>query len=127
RLPRDAARVAAKREVGTMDAGQLTELIHFHSDLYRRDALQSAAEKFRSKARIELAESNGRIAVRLEPVGAMSDGQVRELGGEFCTEALSLTVRQLREAGVPDDPAPVASTSDEPPWELLAPFRTGSP
>ena len=100
------------------------EPIHFHSDLYRREALQSAAAKLAARARVELAESNGHMVAHLEPLAAMSDAEARELGDELCTEALSLTVRRLREAGVPDD---ARSAVAEPPWELLAPFTKGTP
>ena len=89
----------------------MLEPIHFHSDLYRREALQSAAHKFAGKARIELAESNGHIVARLDPLAPMSDAEARELRDEFCTEALSLTVRRLREAGVPENPAPASVES----------------
>ena len=89
----------------------MPEPIHFHSDLYRREALQSAAQKFAGKARIELAESNGHIVARLDPLAPMSDAEARELLNEFCTEALSLTVRRLREAGVPENPVPASVES----------------
>jgi len=77
----------------------MTEAIHFHSDLYRREALQSAGKKFGAQARIELAESNGHIVVSLEPLVPMSDAEARALRDAFCTEALSCTVRELRESG----------------------------
>jgi len=101
----------------------MPEPLLFHTDLYRRDALQAAAEKLAARARIDLAEADGHIVARLEPLAAASDAEIRELGDQLCTEALSLTVRQLREAGVAD----ARVTMTEPPWELLAPFTEGTP
>ena len=107
----------------------MAEPIHFHTDLYRRDAVQSAAEKYVRKARIALAESNGDIIAEIEPAAPMSDTEWCDLHGEFCTEALSLTVMRLRDQSAPETPAtrPVQPSVDEPPWELLAPFGEGTP
>jgi 2Fe-2S type ferredoxin len=104
----------------------MPEPIHFHTDLYRREAVQSAAEKYVRKARIALADSNGHIVARLEPATPMSDTDWCDVRGEFCTEALSLTVTRLRDQSAPQTGA-VPSASDEPPWELLAPFAEGTP
>jgi ferredoxin len=107
----------------------MPEPIHFHTDLYRREAVESAAEKYARKARIVLGESNGDIVAQLEPAAPMSDAEFCDLHGEFCTEALSLTVTRLREQSAPETPGTAAlqSWSDTPPWELLAPFGEGSP
>jgi ferredoxin len=104
----------------------MAEGIHFHSDLYRREALQSAGKKFAGRARVEIAESNGHIVVSLEPLVPTSDADARALRDAFCTEALSCTVRQLREIGVSEQ-APVEPAPAAPPWELLAPFTEGAP
>ena len=103
----------------------MPEPIHFHTDLYRREAVQSAAEKYGRKARIALADSNGHIVARIEPAAQMSDAEWCDVRDEFCTEALSLTVMQLRDLGAPETPA--SAPIDEPPWELLTPFGEGLP
>ncbi len=107
----------------------MPEPIRFHTDLYRREAVQSAAEKYARKARIVLAESNGDVVAHIEPAAPMSDAQVRDLHGEFCTEALSLTVMRLRDQSAPETAgaAAIQPPNDEPPWELLAPFGEGAP
>jgi ferredoxin len=106
----------------------MPEPIHFHADLYRREAVQSAAEKYVRKARITLAESNGDIVAEMEPTAPMSDREWYDLHDEFCTEALSLTVMRLRDQSAPDAAAAaVQPPSDEPPWELLAPFGEDTP
>ena len=107
----------------------MPEPIRFHTDLYRREAVQSAAEKYARKARIALAESNGDIVARLEPAAPMSDTELHDLHGEFCTEALSLTVMRLRDQRAPETAATasVQPPNDEPPWDLLAPFGEGAP
>src|SRR5689334_3846517 len=105
------------------------EPIHFHTDLYRRDAIQSAAEKYARKARVVLADSNGHIVAQLEPAAPMSDTEWGDVRGEFCTEALSATVTRLRDQSAPEAPATATArlASDEPPWELLTPFAEGLP
>lgn len=105
----------------------MPEPIHFHTDLYRREAVQSAAEKYARKARIALAESNGHIVAELEPVATMSDAEWHDVRDEFCTEALSLTVVRLRDLRAPEPPASpaVQASNDEPPWALLTPFGEG--
>ena len=106
----------------------MPEPIHFHTDLYRREAVQSAAEKYVRKARIALGESNGDIVAELEPAAPMSDTEWCDLQGEFYTEALSLTVTGLRAQSTSETAAPTAMppSIDEPPWELLAPFAEGA-
>lgn len=100
----------------------MPEPIQFHTDLYRRDAVESAAEKYSRRARIELAVSGEHLVAHLEPLGRDQDGQA--LLDEFCNEAFSATARQMRAA----DPRPAAEgESATPPWTLLAPFAAGTP
>ncbi len=103
----------------------MIEAIHFDSDLYRREALQDAAEKFAVRASVELTQSNGHVVASFEPLAPMSDADASALRDAFCTEALSCTVRRLREAGVPGHAA-VDRPPSAPPWELLAPFAEGA-
>jgi ferredoxin len=107
----------------------MPEPIHFHTDLYRREAVQSAAEKYARKARIALAEANGDIVAEIEPAAPMSDTEFSDLHGDFCTEALSLTVTRLREHSAAETvpTAAVHASNDDPPWALLAPFGEGAP
>ena len=107
----------------------MPEPIHFHTDLYRREAVQSAAEKYARKARIALGESNGHIIAQVEPTAPMSDAEWCDVRDEFCTEALSITVMRLRDLTAPETPATAAlqPSIDEPPWELLMPFGEGLP
>src|ERR1043166_5517169 len=84
--------------------GTMPEPIHFHTDLYRREAVQSAAEKYGRKARIALGESNGHIIAQVEPTAPMSDVEWCDVRDEFCTEALSLTVMRLRDVTPPETP-----------------------
>src|SRR5262245_22942713 len=102
----------------------MTESIAFHTDLYRRDALEHVAAKYRGRAQIELAERDGHVEARLD-LGAEADPQT--LRDEFCTEAFSATVRTLRDsaAGAKQAQLP-APAPDTPPWELLKPFRAGT-
>jgi ferredoxin len=106
----------------------MSEPIQFHTDLYRRDALERAAEKYRHQARIELAESGSVIVARVEPLGPTAETNGQVVRYEFCTEALSATVRSLRDLAAGDsrkrehaDPV-----GNEPPWGLLAPFGEGA-
>ena len=84
----------------------MTEPIHFHTDLYRRDALELAAEKYQRQARIELADV--RRPRRRPPASRWrggDDGQA--LRDEFCNEAFSATARRLRAtsaAAAPQEP-----------------------
>src|SRR5262245_31573693 len=100
----------------------MTESIEFHTDLYRRDALELVAQQYRDRACIELADSGPYVVARVEPVGA--DGTAQALCDEFRTEAFSATARTLRNATstVRERPAP---SGDEPPWELLHPLTAG--
>ncbi len=107
----------------------ISEPILFHSDLYRRDALTAVAEKYQRRARFEFAESGGHISARFETLAPISAEDAQELRDEFCTEAFSATVKKLREAGsaAPRTEEPASPSSNEPPWELLAPFTEGAP
>src|SRR5205823_6565032 len=109
---------SARRAGVSIAAGIMPEPIHFHTDLYRREAVQSAAEKYGRKARIALAESNGHIIAQVEPAARISDAEWCDVRDEFCTEALSLTVMRLRDLGAPETPATAAvhASIDEPPW-----------
>jgi ferredoxin len=105
----------------------MTEPIQFHTDLYRRDALEQVAEKFQRQARVELAESGAHLVARLEPLRKEEDLQA--LRDEFCNEAFSATARRLRDVGNGDarTEAARAAASDDPPWTLLMPFGEGAP
>jgi ferredoxin len=97
----------------------MIEPVHFHTDLYRRDALESAAEKYRHRLRVELAESGPEVLARFESLAPGADLQA--LLDEFCTEAFSTTVKRLREGA-----GTAAAASNEPAWGLLAPFGEGT-
>lgn len=104
----------------------MAEPIPFHTDLYRRDAVEAAAQRYQHRARIALAESGAHVVASVEPLQGNADAQA--LRDEFCNEVFSATARRLRDlggtAGNGDRHAPA---SDEPPWALLAPFSEGSP
>lgn len=104
----------------------MSEPIHFHSDLYRRDALEIAAQKYRGKASIELADLGGHVVAHVHPLAHAEDAQA--LCDEFSTEAFSATARSLRDAGGGEsrqrEPARAAATT--PPWEILWPFKEGT-
>jgi ferredoxin len=104
----------------------MTEPIHFNTDLYRRDALELAAEKYQGKACVELADSGADVVVRLEP--RIQDGDSQALRDEFCTEAFSATVKRLRDLAADDSRKRehAGQGGTEPPWELLAPFTAGA-
>lgn len=103
------------------------EPLRFHSDFYRRDALSAVAERYRHRVQVELAEIGAEIVARLDAQAPLSDADWQALRDEFCTEALSVTARTLRDAGGDErrqrEPAAVPSV---PPWTLLAPFEQGS-
>ena len=77
----------------------MTESIEFHTDLYRRDALELVAQKYRGNASIELVDSGPYVVARVEPLAA--DGAAQVLCDEFRTEAFSATARTLRESPAP--------------------------
>ncbi len=103
----------------------MPEPIYFHSDLYRREALELAADKFRRKARVELGEDGSYVVARLEPLRPEEDsGNLRD---EFCTEVFSATARTLREL-TPGDAGrrQTVAADGSPPWGLLEPFAEGA-
>jgi ferredoxin len=97
--------------------------IEFHTELYRRDAVDSAAESYSGRARIDVAESGPLVVASLQPLAPDEDGQ--SLADEFCNDVFSATARQMRNA-------PAETRSAEPddgpeqPWALLAPFGEGT-
>ncbi|MDX2168327.1 MAG: 2Fe-2S iron-sulfur cluster-binding protein [Deltaproteobacteria bacterium] len=101
----------------------MTDPIHFHADLYRRDALEQVARQFERQLRVQLAESGSELVARLEPL--QTDGDLAALRDEFCNEAFSATARRLRDGGG-DAPGAAGAHSDTPPWALLSPFAEGA-
>ncbi|MGH7786959.1 MAG: hypothetical protein ACRERC_08845, partial [Candidatus Binatia bacterium] len=101
----------------------MRESIHFHAELYRRDALELVAEEYRVKARIELADAGPHVVAHVEPLADAAPG----LFDEFCNAAFSLTARRLRDSGGDSAGGGEAPVSDTPPWGLLAPFGEGTP
>ncbi|HSP99225.1 MAG TPA: HxsD-like protein, partial [Candidatus Dormibacteraeota bacterium] len=102
----------------------MPEPIHFHTDLYRREAVEAAAQKYSRKARIELAVAGAHVVARLEPLARDQDWQA--LQDEFCNEAFSDTARRMRSAGAGEARTPDVE-SDAPPWSLLEPFTEDTP
>ena len=102
----------------------MPEPIQFHTDLYRRDAVVSAVEKYSRRARIEVAESGTHLIASLEPLGRDQDRQT--LLDEFCNEVFSATAQQMRSTPGEARAAEPAEGAD-PPWALLAPFAEGTP
>ncbi len=103
------------------------EPIHFHTDLYRREALAAAAEKYGRRVSVELADSGGHIVAQLEPRMPIGEAEFEVLRDEFCNEALSETVKRLRGlAGEARKPEEAGPEEDTPPWGLLAPFTEGA-
>ncbi|MEO8601929.1 MAG: 2Fe-2S iron-sulfur cluster-binding protein [bacterium] len=98
----------------------MTDPIHFHTDLYRRDALELIAEQYRMRAHVELSEAGAHVVAHLEPLARHDAEALRD---EFCNEAFSATARKLRAAATDVGNAPL---SDAPPWALLAPFDAGT-
>lgn len=101
----------------------MPESIPFHTDLYRRDAVEAAAVKYRHRARIDVAESGSHVVASLEPLVGEEDRQ--SLVNEFSNDVFSETARQMRDATAEarsEDPDEVA----DPPWALLAPFGEGT-
>lgn len=104
----------------------MPELIRFHSDLYRRDALTAAADSYRDRLQVDFAEAGSDVVASLEALvaGALPQPVV----DEFCNEAFAATVRRLREGGGQPGRSQErneAATST-PPWGLLAPFAEGA-
>jgi 2Fe-2S type ferredoxin len=99
----------------------MIEPIHFDTELYPREALQQAAERYQCKARIELVDAGRDVVARLEPLEDADDAVA--LRHAFCTEAFAVTARTLRDLG----PAtPAAPCTTEPQWALLAPLTAGT-
>jgi ferredoxin len=101
----------------------VTESIHFHTDLYRRDALEFAAEKYHGQIRVEFADAGAHVVAHLQsltPESAVLD--------EFCNEVFSETARRLRgpSSGAPRAAAPRGLATNDPPWGLLRPFTEGT-
>src|SRR5215470_1764264 len=105
----------------------MIESIHFHTDLYRRDALEFAAEQYHGKARIELADSGTHVVAHVEPLSDSADLQA--LRDEFCNEAFSATARRVRDLAAERSRTREAQrpATQEPPWALLSPFSEGAP
>jgi hypothetical protein len=103
----------------------MAEAIHFHTDLYRRDALRSTAEGYQHRALVHLQEAEDAVLARLEPLNREQDLQA--LRDEFCTEAFSATARRMRELAVGEarDPEHGGGATEVPPWPLLAPLTAG--
>ncbi len=102
----------------------MTEPIHFHTDLYRRDAVETAAQKYVDRARIEIAEAWPNIIAHLEP---LSREDMQTLRDEFCNEAFSATARRLRniDRGTRGT-SQRSGAPGGPPWVILKPFEAGS-
>ncbi len=105
----------------------MLEPVHFHADLYRRDALEVAAAKYRGLASVELVESGSQIVARLKPLVPIAEEDLQVLCDEFCTEALSATVSKLRHLAANDSAtqAHIPAAPTAPPWQFLAPFVEG--
>lgn len=99
----------------------MSEPVRFHTDLYRRDALESAAQKYGRALRVELTDAGADVLARFEAVEPGDDLQA--LLDEFCTEAFSATAKRLRET---DATAAAGEVGDEAAWGLLAPFGEGT-
>ncbi len=101
----------------------MPEPIQFHTDLYRRDAVEAVAVKYSHRARIDVSESGSHVVANLEPL--VRDEDRRSLADEFCNDAFSATARQMRNA--PAETQSAEPDQDcEPPWALLAPFGEGT-
>ena len=109
----------------------MPEPIAFHTDLYRREAVESAAVKYGPRASIVVAENGPNVVVSLEPLARDPAGRSederdrRVLLDEFCNEVFSATARQMRTAPAEERSAEPDETVD-PPWALLAPFGKGT-
>jgi len=105
----------------------MMEPIRFHTDFYRRDALERAAEEYRARARVAVADTGAHLVVDFEPL--VENGGGEALRAEFCNQVFAETVRCLR-AGSSGRAAAAAgaapSLSNDPPWELLRPYGEGA-
>jgi len=102
--------------------------VQFHTDLYRRDAVQSAAAKYGGEAAVEFVDAGAHIIAQVRPLAPISEEHLRALCDEFCNEALSATVRKLRDVGGSEaTKREDTAVGNVPPWALLAPFTEGTP
>ena len=79
----------------------MTDPIHFHTDLYRRDAFELVAEKYHAQG----AHRAGRHPAPTSWPGSSRwrpRGDAQALRDEFCNEAFSATARRLRDLGTGD-------------------------
>ena len=104
----------------------MAESIQFHTDFYRRAALESTAAKYGVRAAVELTASDSVVVVRIEPRAPLPATESQALRDAFCNEALSETVKELRNAGTGRQREQPAACGAEPPWPLLAPFEAGA-
>jgi MoaA/NifB/PqqE/SkfB family radical SAM enzyme/ferredoxin len=107
----------------------MPEPVHFHTDIYPRDALRIAAEKYQPRLQVQLTDAGADVVARFEPLGATAEADSQTLRDEFCNEALSATVRRLRDLAAGDArkaQQPAGPEGTEPPWQLLAPFGEGT-
>src|SRR5262245_30035171 len=100
----------------------MTEPVRFHTDLYRRDALELVAQKYQQSLRVELTDSGSDVLASFESL--TPGANLQALCDEFCTEAFSATATRLREAG--DQRASASRISSGPAWGLLKPFGEGT-
>jgi len=104
----------------------MSELIHFHTDLYRRDAVEAAADHHRGQACIELTDAGAVLIARVAP-RAVTVPDVQSVRDAFVNDALVGTVRGLRALGASDSrQACTPPVGNDPPWGLLAPFAEGT-
>jgi ferredoxin len=100
--------------------------IHFHADLYSREALERAASRYEGKARLHLTDLGSHIVVHLEaPSGKEAPPALRDA---FCNDAFAVTVRALHQAAT-DGPPPqqrLPTGESAAPWALIDPFSAGS-
>ncbi len=101
----------------------MSDPILFHIDLYRRDALECAAQKHQSRARIVLVDDYPHVVAHLEP---LDGGDWQTVRDEFCNDAFATTVGRWRDGAPTAHQAPGEVVSDAPPWGLLAPFGEGA-
>ena len=99
----------------------MPEPILFHTDLYRRDALELAAHAYAERARVELAEAGQHVMVRFE---ALRPEDSDALLDEFRNQVFSETARRMRDQ-MADAGRPVVRSTDEPPWSLIVPYSQG--
>ena len=102
----------------------MLEPIRFHNDLYRREAVHLATQKYQVQASFELDDAGEHIIARLTPLAAIEQADLEALRDDFCNEVLSVTVKKLRDLNTGDSAArPDATVGDGAPWPLLAPGR----